>query len=98
VIYRFIEYDKTIDHRKSSEKAMRMKARAQALLIGLAAILAAGCSGSTAVSVQPSQSEIQEGVNRRIADIDKRTDLSDEAKARMKERIAGASSQSADRK
>jgi hypothetical protein len=97
VIYRFIEYDKTIDHRKSSEGAMKMRGRAQTLFIGLAAIVATGCSGSTAVSVQPSESEIQEGVNRRMAEIDKRADLSDDAKKMMKERIGGAGA-SADRK
>ena len=74
-----------------------MRGRAQTLFIGLAAILAAGCSGGTAVSVQPSESEIQEGVNRRMAEIDKRADLSDDAKRMMKERIGGASA-SADRK
>jgi hypothetical protein len=49
-----------------------------------------GCTGSTAVSKQPSQAEIQQGVERRMADIDKMQGISPEAKERMKQQIRGS--------
>jgi len=68
------------------------------LLTGVFAIAAVfGCSNSTAVSTQPSQSEIQEGINRRLAAVDQQAGLTPEMKERMKQQIRG-SQQSADRK
>jgi hypothetical protein len=49
-----------------------------------------GCTNSTAVSTQPSQSEIQEGVNRRLAAVDQQAGLTPEMKERMKAQIRGS--------
>jgi hypothetical protein len=64
-----------------------MKSRVWLLLA--VCIVVGGCTGSTAVSNQPSQAEIQQGVERRVADIDKMSGLSAEAKERMKAQIRG---------
>lgn len=60
------------------------------LLVALLSVALVGCTGSTAVSKQPSQAEIQQGVDRRIADIDKMPGLSPEAKERMKQQVRGS--------
>lgn len=48
-----------------------------------------GCTGDTSVSVQPSEKEIQDGIQRRIDQVDKNPGLSAEAKERMKSQIRG---------
>jgi|GEM_PF-5257226 len=63
----------------------------QHLTLALPLLVAAGCTGSTAVSQQPSQAEIQQGINRRLAEVDKMQGLSPEAKERMKAQISGKS-------
>jgi hypothetical protein len=60
------------------------------LLVALLSLALVGCTGSTAVSKQPSQAEIQQGVERRLADIDKMQGLSPEAKERMKQQVRGS--------
>lgn len=64
------------------------------LLAALLSTAVAGCTGSTAVSKQPSQAEIQQGVERRIADIDKMQGLSPEMKERMKQQVRGSQGES----
>lgn len=66
---------------------MEVRAMLLAAVLGSAV---AGCTGSTAVSTQPSQAQIQQGIDRRIADVDKITGLSDEQKERMKSQIRGS--------
>lgn len=61
--------------------------RAKALSIGLIVVVC-GCTGATDVSTQPSAAEIQQGIGRRIADVDK-MQISSEAKERMKAQIRG---------
>ena len=61
--------------------------RARALIVGLV-IVTCGCTGATDVSTQPSAAEIQQGIDRRIADVDK-MQISNEAKERMKAQIRG---------
>ena len=56
---------------------------------GLVLFALIGCTGSTAVSTQPSASEIQQGIDRRIAEVDKMQNLSPEMKERMKAQIRG---------
>lgn len=58
-------------------------------VFGLVLLTLAGCTGSTAVSTQPSASEIQQGIDRRIAEVDKMPNLSPEMKERMKAQIRG---------
>lgn len=61
-------------------------------LLGVAAIFAAqisGCTGATDVSTQPSQSEIEEAKQRRLAEIDKMTGLSEQERERMKAQVSG---------
>ena len=53
--------------------------------IGFAAL---GCTGATDVSTQPSQSEIEAGKQRRLAEIDK-LNAPEEAKQRMRAQIGG---------
>jgi hypothetical protein len=65
-----------------------MDIRAKSLVAALT-IAIVGCTGSTAVSKQPSQAEIQQGIERRMADIDK-MQISPEAKERMKQQIRGS--------
>lgn len=55
----------------------------------LGAALLAGCVDDTSRSTQPSQTEIEAGVNRRLAEIDKNPALSPEQKERMKQQITG---------
>ena len=50
--------------------------------------MAAGCSPATDVSRQPSQNEIQEGVNRRLAEIEK-LQIPEAAKERMRQQANG---------
>ena len=69
------------------EPIMEVRAMLLAAVLGSAV---AGCTGSTAVSTQPSQAQIQQGIDRRIADVDKITGLSDEQKERMKSQIRGS--------
>jgi hypothetical protein len=69
------------------EPFMEVRAMLLAAVLGSAV---AGCTGSTAVSTQPSQAQIQQGIDRRIADVDKITGLSDEQKERMKSQIRGS--------
>lgn len=69
-----------------------MDIRAKMLAIGLTVVVA-GCTGSTAVSKQPSQSEIQQGVERRLAEVDKMQGVSPEMKERMKQQIRGTQGQ-----
>jgi hypothetical protein len=66
---------------------MDVRAKLPVALLSLALV---GCTGSTAVSKQPSQAEIQQGVERRLADIDKMQGLSPEAKERMKQQVRGS--------
>lgn len=62
------------------------------MLIGvIAAGLMAGCTGSTAVSTQPSQAEIDAARARRLADIDK-LQIDEAAKERMRAQVRGSSS------
>ncbi|MBC8063193.1 MAG: hypothetical protein H7Y17_00055 [Chlorobia bacterium] len=58
-------------------------------LSGLALFVLIGCTGSTAVSTQPSAAEIQQGIDRRIAEVDKQQGLTPEMKERMKAQIRG---------
>ena len=62
----------------------------RAWLLFAVGIAIAGCTGSTDVSRQPSQAEIQQGVERRMADVDNMSGLSPEAKERMKAQIRGS--------
>ncbi len=50
----------------------------------------AGCSGASDVSRQPTQDEIQQGIDRRLAEVDKQPGLTPEMKERMKAQIRGA--------
>jgi hypothetical protein len=63
--------------------------RSRALMLLGICIVAVGCTGSTAVSTQPSQAEIQQGIERRIADVDK-MQIPEEQKERMKAQIRGS--------
>lgn len=73
-----------------------MKFRAKLLVGAFATVVVFGCTNSTEVSKQPSQSEIQEGIDRRLAAVDQQAGLTPEMKERMKQQIRG--SQQASRK
>jgi hypothetical protein len=75
------------------------KVRATAAIVAMGVVLAGipGCSGSTASSRQPSQDEIQKGIERRLADVDKQPGLTPEMKERMKAQIRGSSQPQGDR-
>ncbi|HEY0867900.1 MAG TPA: hypothetical protein VGE01_10990 [Fimbriimonas sp.] len=70
----------------------------QKTLIGVglaAALVVAGCTGATDVSKQPSQDEIQAGIQRRLDAIDKDPNMTPQAKEMAKARIQGQAPQSA---
>ena len=68
------------------------------LLIILGAICAmVGCTGSTAVSDQPSEAEIQAGIDRRMKAIDDDPNMTPQAKQIAKDRIKGSSANSTPR-
>lgn len=62
--------------------------RAKAILYIVGALVLAGCTGSTAVSRQPSASEIEEGKQRRLKAIDA-LQIPEDQKQRMREQITG---------
>lgn len=53
----------------------------------------AGCSGATDVSTQPSKAEIDEGVQRRIKEIENRPGLTPEQKEAQIARVRGSTDQ-----
>ncbi len=59
------------------------------ILVGIVGLAFCGCSGSTAVSTQPSNEEIQQGISRRIAEVDK-MQIPEESKERMRAQIRGS--------
>lgn len=66
---------------------MNQLSRTLITLVAVAAV--AGCSGSTAESRQPTKAEIQQGVDKRLAEVDQIQGLSPEQKERMKAQIRG---------
>lgn len=62
--------------------------------LGLTAVLA-GCNPATDVSREPSKDEIQAGIERRLAEIEK-LPISQAEKDRMKQQVAGQAPSQAD--
>jgi hypothetical protein len=62
----------------------------QIAFLSLLALLLIGCTGDTSVSKQPSQAEIQAGIDRRVKEIDDNPNLSPEQKEQMKSHITAA--------
>jgi PBP1b-binding outer membrane lipoprotein LpoB len=58
------------------------------MLLTLAAMFLAGCGADTSTSTQPTKDEIQKGIDRRIADVDK-MNIPEAAKERMRLQIRG---------
>lgn len=58
------------------------------ILFALSMLAVVGCTGSTAVSRQPSTSEIEEGKQRRLKAIDD-LKIPEDQKQRMREQVAG---------
>ena len=66
-------------------------------LLAILVFFLVGCTGDTSVSKQPTQDEIQEGINRRIKAIDDDPNMTPQAKELAKSRITGSSAPSAGR-
>ena len=58
-------------------------------LIAIATVAAFGCSGDTSVSAEVSPKEIQEGIDRRLAAVDK-LNVPEAQKERMRQQIRGS--------
>ena len=62
--------------------------RLKLILFAAIALTIVGCTGSTAVSRQPSTSEIEEGKQRRLKAIDE-LQIPEDQKQRMREQVTG---------
>jgi hypothetical protein len=74
-------------HRPDRFGAMKLN---HTLMASFALFVAVGCTGSTAVSTQPTADEIQQGKQRRLAEIEK-MNVPETAKQRMRDQVNGGS-------